>query len=108
MLLKWHGTARVLRAGARSRDFTDPLRNYEEQGHTFGGVLRWLWRSLNPLPPAGMRHNALPATGILVRNAIDMVACSWLPLQLYCKLHPTNLITLPFAPPKCVCRPATA
>ena len=89
-LLTWHGTAWVVRAGARSRDFTDALRNYEEQGHTVGGVLRWLWRSLNPLPPAGMRHNALPATGILVRCLAvrRKGACSWLHLQLYCYISP--------------------
>lgn len=31
-------------------------------------MLRWFLSSLNPFPPRGMRHTALPTTGILARN----------------------------------------
>lgn len=58
-------------AGARSRDFTDPLRRYERQrGPDALGALRWLWRSLHPLMPPGVRHNDLPVHGVLARNRI--------------------------------------
>ena len=53
-------------AGGRSRDFTDPLRQYERQGPTAAGTWAWLKRSLNPFPPPGLRHTSLPITGIMV------------------------------------------
>jgi len=59
--------------GARSRDFTDPLRGYEQQSTgwcNFQGVCKWLWRSISPFMPAGIRHNDLPVHGILARNRI--------------------------------------
>jgi hypothetical protein len=59
--------------GARSRDFTDPLRGYERQNTgwcNFQGMFKWLWRSISPLMPPGVRHNDLPVHGILARNRI--------------------------------------
>ncbi|KAG7671885.1 hypothetical protein NADE_000462 [Nannochloris sp. 'desiccata'] len=59
--------------GARSRDFTDPLRRYEQQNTdwcNFHGIFKWLWRSIHPLMPPGVRHNDLPVHGILARNRI--------------------------------------
>ncbi|GAB4815350.1 hypothetical protein N2152v2_002396, partial [Parachlorella kessleri] len=56
--------------GARSRDFTDPLRPYEMKRPSVAGFFRWLWQSLMPFLPAGMRHNALPVQGVLARNRI--------------------------------------
>lgn len=50
----------------RSRDFTETLRPYEEQKSTVKGFMAWLKRSFNPFPPAGLRHTALPITGIMV------------------------------------------
>jgi hypothetical protein len=61
-----------LRPGkVRSRDFTDPLRPYEQQKRTVRGTIAWLKRSFNPIPPAGLRHTALPITGILVSLLAD-------------------------------------
>jgi hypothetical protein len=59
--------------GARSRDFTDPLRGYEQQGRRWWdgkGLVKWLYRSIHPLMPPGVRHNDLPVHGILARNRI--------------------------------------
>lgn len=57
--------------GARSRDFTDPLRQYEcPQPWSLLGIFRWLGGQFHPIMPPGMRHNDLPVHGILARNRI--------------------------------------
>jgi hypothetical protein len=56
----------VLTGKCRSRDFTDPLRPYEVHRVTLKGFMAWLKRSFSPFPPPGLRHNALPTTGIMV------------------------------------------
>jgi hypothetical protein len=58
--------------GARSRDFTDSLRGYEHQKGWWSsrGLLKWLWRSIHPLMPPGVRHSGLPIHGIMARNRI--------------------------------------
>lgn len=69
--------------GGRSRDFTDPLRSYEQQRHSVRSVLTWIWRSLSPFLPPGSRHNALPANGILARNRVVAMkaATAWAALS---------------------------
>ncbi|GAB4817869.1 hypothetical protein N2152v2_004915 [Parachlorella kessleri] len=69
--------------GARSRDFTDPLRPYEQQRRTAKGTLQWIWRSLSPFVPPGVRHTALPVNGILARNRVLALktAAAWAALS---------------------------
>ena len=50
-------------AGGRSDDFTRPLEKYEVRSPSFTGIMKWLWRSLEPFMPPGTRHMALPTTG---------------------------------------------
>jgi hypothetical protein len=57
-------------AGARSRDFTDPLRPYEVKKPSVRRFFRWLAGSVAPFMPPGMRHNGLPLSGIMARNRI--------------------------------------
>ena len=65
--------------GMKSRDFTDPLRRYEQQqqkgvfvlnGSAIKATLKWLYCSIHPLMPPGVRHNDLPVHGIMARNRI--------------------------------------
>jgi hypothetical protein len=42
--------------GARSRDFTDAVRDYESPHITWQRCKRWLAKTLSPFPPAGIRH----------------------------------------------------
>lgn len=71
-------------AGGRSRDFTDPLRSYEQQRTTLKGLARWVWGSLTPVLPPGMRHRSLPVSGILARNRVIAVktAQAWAALSV--------------------------
>lgn len=59
-----------LLAGARSRDFTGPLKRYERTAWTPQSFFRWMLRSLTPFMPPGSRHNDLPVHGIMARNRI--------------------------------------
>ncbi|WIA10800.1 hypothetical protein OEZ85_010968 [Tetradesmus obliquus] len=60
--------------GVRSRDFTDPVRDYESPHISWQRCKRWLARALSPFPPAGMRHTALPLTGVMARTRAMAVA----------------------------------
>lgn len=60
-------------SGGRSRDFTDPLRGYEKQPATVKGFFSWIGRSLHPFLPPGIRHTALPKSGIMARNRVVAV-----------------------------------
>lgn len=51
--------------GERTRDMTVPIDLSEITHHSVGSYVRWLWRSLSPFPPLGLRHNAMPGTGML-------------------------------------------
>lgn len=55
--------------GAMSRDFTAPLQP-DEQGN---GPSTWQWvlRSIKPFPIPGLRHNALPTSGVTARNRVN-------------------------------------
>lgn len=62
-----------LLAGARSRDFTGPLKRYERTAWaawTPQSFIRWIFHSLTPFMPPGMRHNDLPVHGMLARNRV--------------------------------------
>ncbi|EGD72459.1 hypothetical protein PTSG_00482 [Salpingoeca rosetta] len=62
--------------GARTRDF-EPLEEDEEPETTScGGIMRWIIKSIDPFPPPGMRHNSLPASGILAKNRVEAVVKS--------------------------------
>ncbi|KAF8068306.1 FAP3 [Scenedesmus sp. PABB004] len=55
--------------GGRSRDFTDPLRSYEvPERRSLARLCRWLRRAASPFQPRGMRHTALPLTGVMART----------------------------------------
>lgn len=57
--------------GGRSRDFTDPLRKYEQPHHfSVKHFLRWIHHSISPFMPRGIRHTNQPISGILGRNRI--------------------------------------
>ncbi len=43
---------------------TRPLGASEIERLTFLGLLRWIWASLSPFPPIGLRHTALPRSGM--------------------------------------------
>lgn len=43
-------------AGARSRDFTDSLRAYEQPATALQRLRRWAARALSLWPPRGIRH----------------------------------------------------
>ena len=55
-------------SGARSEDFTRPLEKYEIKSSSFSGIMKWLWRSLEPFMPPGTRHMALPTSGNSAKN----------------------------------------
>jgi hypothetical protein len=58
--------------GGRSRDFTDPLRKYEQPPHILSikYFLKWIRHSISPFMPRGIRHTNQPISGILGRNRI--------------------------------------
>jgi len=58
--------------GGRSRDFTDPLRKYEQPPQIFSikYFIKWIRHSISPFMPRGIRHNNQPISGILGRNRI--------------------------------------
>ncbi|WIA37533.1 hypothetical protein OEZ86_014440 [Tetradesmus obliquus] len=62
-------------AGGRSRDFTDDLRPYEQPAKpSWAGVKRWLKKAVSPFPPHGIRHTALPTTGVMARTRAMAIA----------------------------------
>jgi hypothetical protein len=56
--------------GGRSRDFTEPLEDWEVRKTTIKGFFKWLWVSLAPFMPLGTRHTALPVSGINAKTRI--------------------------------------
>ncbi|KAL6761627.1 hypothetical protein V8C86DRAFT_2533008 [Haematococcus lacustris] len=50
--------------GQRTRDMTLPLRPHELPPSGWRPWLLWLWRSTALFPPIGIRHSALPASGM--------------------------------------------
>eukprot|EP00043_Microstomoeca_roanoka_P014260 m.140892 g.140892 ORF g.140892 m.140892 type:complete len:257 (-) comp15970_c2_seq1:79-849(-) len=59
--------------GERSRDFS-PLGSKERPRRpTFWRSLRWVGRSYTLCPPRGIRHNALPITGVLAKNRLAAI-----------------------------------
>lgn len=57
--------------GAPSRDFTMPLLADEAPPRrTFMSTLRWMIRSIKPFPIPGLRHNAMPTSGVTARNRV--------------------------------------
>ena len=55
--------------GARSRDFT--LELDEEEQPKRREFFQWIWNSMSPFPPPGLRHNALPSTGVMASNRLN-------------------------------------
>jgi CRP-like cAMP-binding protein len=55
--------------GAMSRDFTAPLQP-DEQGNG-PSIWQWVLRSIKPFPIPGLRHNALPTSGVTARNRVN-------------------------------------
>lgn len=57
--------------GARSRDFTDPMREDElPPRRTVWTLLRGFLRIWDPFPPPGLRHAAQPLHGITARKRL--------------------------------------
>lgn len=59
--------------GIRSKDFTEPLHDWEVRKITIKGILLWLWHSLEPFMPPGTRHVALPVSGASGKTRTLMV-----------------------------------
>jgi hypothetical protein len=60
--------------GERSRDFSRPLSDAEAlPKNTLSSVAKWVWSSINPLPPPGLRHTAMPNSGVTSRNRLNAV-----------------------------------
>lgn len=68
--------------GARSRDFTDPLKEGQGSGgeksrwQVARDICRLVVTGFSPFPPAGLRHRGLPLTGIMARNRIRALAAA--------------------------------
>ncbi|KAL6781328.1 hypothetical protein ACKKBG_A10695 [Auxenochlorella protothecoides x Auxenochlorella symbiontica] len=72
---EWEGPE--YEAGARSRDFTEPLRPEElPPRRGLWGTLRAVLRVFDPLPPAGLRHCSTPMSGVMARNRLAAVAAA--------------------------------
>ena len=58
--------------GGRTSDMIEPPDEEEKSGSasTLAGLLLWMYRSLDLMPPPGLRHHASPATGALARSRI--------------------------------------
>lgn len=59
--------------GIRSRDFTDPLEDWEVQKSSFKGFCKWIYGSLAPFVPLGSRHTTLPVSGLAAKNRTMMI-----------------------------------
>lgn len=59
--------------GKRSRDFTDPLEDWEVHKSSVKGVLKWMYTSLAPFVPLGSRHTTLPVGGLAAKRRIMMI-----------------------------------
>lgn len=59
--------------GVRSRDFTDPLEDWEVHKSSVKGFLKWIYDSLAPFVPLGSRHTTLPVSGLAAKNRIMMI-----------------------------------
>jgi len=56
--------------GGRSRDFSDPLDEPRREGWYVRRFGTWLFNSLTPKMPAGIRHKALPISGLAARRRV--------------------------------------
>eukprot|EP00775_Hariotina_reticulata_P012787 gene12787-12915_t len=56
--------------GGRSRDFTEPVRPYEQPPpwYCWQQITSWFKKAVSPFPPPGLRHTALPLTGVMART----------------------------------------
>ena len=59
----------ALSQGGMSRDFTAGLDD-EEKGEQ-PSVMSWVLKSIRPFPIPGLRHNALPTSGVTARNRVN-------------------------------------
>ena len=60
--------------GAPSRDFTRPLDEDEIPPKvTVWSVIHWALSKINPWPLPGMRHSALPLSGVTARNRVQLL-----------------------------------
>jgi len=59
--------------GVRSRDFTDPLEDWEVHKSSVKGFLKWIYDSLAPFVPLGSRHTTLPVSGLAAKNRTMMI-----------------------------------
>lgn len=57
-------------SGARSCDFTDELDVHEMRPQSIKTFFVWLWNSLSPHIPPGLRHSALPVSGVAARRRL--------------------------------------
>jgi len=59
--------------GVRSRDFTDPLEDWEVHKTSVKGFLKWIVSSLAPFVPQGVRHDAMPVSGLAAKRRTMML-----------------------------------